>query len=179
MQGMPGMMGMSAPRPYGGSVFCPMGHNMQFTTSTDGCPFSYFTCDRCHENVQPCANGRWYCFSCKTSYCPRCNPSGMGGMPPPPPMPYSAPMPMPSPYPSPYPVPGSYPQQYPAPNPYAPAPSQATCKQGHPLYMSTSAAGYYDGTYTCGVCMQRYSCSTPRYSCSMCNYDVCTRCKPY
>ena len=182
---------MPAPSPYGAPM-CQMGHQLQYTTGSQGCSFNYYTCNRCGKNTIPCMDGRWACFTCNFNLCTTCQPPSQYQSPSPYPMPgsntYPAPNPYPMPAPNPYsaPIPSPYPM--PAPNPYSvpvPVPSpypspyyQSVCKNGHPLGHRTTAEGYYDGTFTCAVCYQKLPCSSGRFSCKNCNYDICYKCKP-
>eukprot|EP00831_Metopus_contortus_P061583 TRINITY_DN5346_c0_g1_i1.p1 TRINITY_DN5346_c0_g1~~TRINITY_DN5346_c0_g1_i1.p1 ORF type:complete len:261 (+),score=-14.32 TRINITY_DN5346_c0_g1_i1:531-1313(+) len=159
------------PMPFGGGKMCQMGHPLQFTYSTANSNFGCFKCSSCNEPSVACSLGRWACFNCNYNVCTKCMPAG--GMPAP--MPSPMPAPMPAPMPGPYgPPPGPYPSPY--PSPYG---ATSTCKMGHPLTHTTNAAGYWDGMYQCAMCMAKYGCSTGRFSCVSCHYDLCKNCKPY
>jgi len=165
-----------SPSPYGGSKVCSYGHPLQYTTSDFGCSFGCFKCSKCQANAIACTLGRWVCNICNASICNKC--VGVPDAPPMPspnPYPYNYPNPMPAPNPYPAPMPNPSPMPYPSPQPSG----TLYCKKGHLMTHSTSAAGSWDGMFTCAFCLQKKACSFGRLSCTHCGYDVCYNCKPY
>ena len=160
---------------------CKSGHPLVFTNNQSGYSMGTYTCDSCHK-IGNCSLGRWNCGSCKYDICSFCRPPPMQGPAPnPDSYPVGSPI-VPDPY-QPgqggYPPPTSYPAQYPSPGYMQPAYGNKThCPNGHPLYETTSCLGYAGELFTCNQCGQSYYCSSGRFSCLACKYDLCKACRP-
>eukprot|EP00658_Telonema_sp_P-2_P030763 TRINITY_DN23173_c0_g1_i2.p1 TRINITY_DN23173_c0_g1~~TRINITY_DN23173_c0_g1_i2.p1 ORF type:complete len:528 (+),score=139.18 TRINITY_DN23173_c0_g1_i2:207-1790(+) len=54
-----------------------------------------------------------------------------------------------------------------------------TCRNGHPIELSTSTEGVYElGNWYCDLCGRSKPPGTERWLCKICSYDVCKRCIP-
>ncbi len=52
------------------------------------------------------------------------------------------------------------------------------CGKGHSLSVSYSRKGYTGDSFICDVCGKPGKCSTGRWACEKCQYDVCGMCRP-
>lgn len=50
------------------------------------------------------------------------------------------------------------------------------CNYGHHLKYTTSSLGYYSGSFRCDICGANQYCSSGRYNCGICKWDVCKFC---
>ncbi len=53
-----------------------------------------------------------------------------------------------------------------------------TCPNGHPLAVSKGQVGYPGGYYMCTSCQRVLQCTSGRWNCPVCSFDVCPDCKP-
>ena len=94
------------------------------------------------------------------------------------PAPEQAPV-QPSPPPTSTSTPTPPPASMPAPTaaPVQDTPQITACPNGHQLSFSMSDTGYMNGVYNCNMCGAINGCSSGRFSCMACKYDLCRNCK--
>eukprot|EP00826_Nyctotherus_ovalis_P004517 TRINITY_DN10989_c0_g1_i10.p1 TRINITY_DN10989_c0_g1~~TRINITY_DN10989_c0_g1_i10.p1 ORF type:complete len:389 (+),score=62.25 TRINITY_DN10989_c0_g1_i10:132-1169(+) len=113
------------PVPY---TFCLEGHLLNWVVKDKE---KTFLCEGCKSNSSY-SKGRWTCKKCKYSICASCKRA---------------------------------------------LELYLTCKQKHSLNWAASEEGYADGIFPCDSCKSNGKCSSGRWQCKKCGYNICANCR--